>query len=158
MNRTFDRWGGFFFLVLGAAIVWQSFGISQSVSGSVVGPRRFPVGLGALLMLFSLRLIYETFTSPKYAESGAAAKPKETLNYRRFLLFVAVFLLYIALLKPLGYVLSTILYLTVAFQLVQRGKLWLSLLVAAAFAGVIYYVFVVVLKGTLPGFPSWLGG
>jgi len=71
---------------------------------------------------------------------------------------VAVFLLYIALLKPLGYVLSTILYLTVAFQLVQRGKLWLSLLVAAAFAGVIYYVFVVVLKGTLPGFPSWLGG
>ena len=73
MNRTFDRWGGFFFLVLGAAIVWQSFGISQSVSGSVVGPRTFPVGLGALLMLFSLRLIYETFTSPKYAESGAEA-------------------------------------------------------------------------------------
>lgn len=152
MSKTFDRYASLLFLVLGAAFVIGSQNISASAYGSNVGPNIFPLGLGCLLVLLSLRLFYETF---KYKQEEN--KERQTLDYKRFLIILGAAALYVLLLEEIGYVVSTFLFLLVGFQTMERGK-WLStLLVSGAFSFGVYFLYVNVLDGTLPGLPAWLG-
>lgn len=153
MNKTFDRYAGIVFLLLGAGIVAHSMTISQSVYGSAVGPRLFPLGLGSILILLSLRLIYETF---KY--KSEPKQKKETLDYKRFGIVLIALILYVLLFETLGYVICTFLFLFVAFQTMEKGKRIRSAIIAAVFSCGIYYVYVELMQGNLPGFPSWLVG
>ena len=172
MSIRFDRWAAVVFLLLGTGFVVESRNISQTAFGSSVGPDMFPFGLGVLLILFSLRLFYETFKSPEYkrstvansdasadgtaeneaATAAEAAKP----NYKRFWLIFGAAVLYAFFLEEIGYVIGTFLFLVFAFQVLERGRWWRTIIIAAAFSLTIYIVFVKILYGTLPGFPSWL--
>ncbi|MDR7317244.1 tripartite tricarboxylate transporter TctB family protein [Brevibacillus nitrificans] len=152
MSKTFDRYASLLFLVLGAAFLIGSQNISASAYGSNVGPNIFPLGLGALLVLLSLRLFYETF---KYKQEEKKQGP--ALDYKRFLIILVAALLYVLLLEEIGYVASTFLFLLVGFQTMSKGK-WLStLLISGAFSFGIYFLYVNVLDGSLPGLPAWLG-
>ncbi|KQL44689.1 transporter [Brevibacillus choshinensis] len=152
MSKTFDRYASLLFLVLGVAFVIGSQNISASAYGSNVGPNIFPLGLGSLLVLLSLRLFYETFT---YKQGEKKEGP--ALDYKRFLIILAAALLYVLLLEEIGYVVSTFLFLLVGFQTMQKGKWLNTLLISGAFSFGIYFLYVNVLDGTLPGLPTWLG-
>ncbi|HZG86121.1 tripartite tricarboxylate transporter TctB family protein [Paenibacillus sp.] len=153
MNHTFSRIAGAALFVLGAAFVYESRGISESAYGSSVGPNLFPTGLGIVLMLLCARLIYETFREPKQAKtSGGDAPPPD---YKRFSLVLGSALLYAVLLQPIGYLITTFLFLTFCFQVMEKGKLWMSVLISGAFTLGVYYLFVEVLQGSLPGLPVW---
>ncbi|MGO0062524.1 tripartite tricarboxylate transporter TctB family protein [Brevibacillus fluminis] len=151
MSKTFDRYASLIFLAIGILFVVGSRSISASAYGSEVGPDIFPLGLGSLLVLLSLRLFYETF---RYRH---VQKEKGTLDYKRFLIILAAAILYALLLEEIGYIISTFLFLTIGFQTMQKGK-WLStLLIAGAFSIGIYLIYVKLLEGSLPGLPGWLG-
>jgi putative tricarboxylic transport membrane protein len=152
MNRTFDRYAGIVFLIVGALFIIESTKISTSAYGSNIGANIFPLVLGILLCLLSLRLVYETFRI-KHAE-----KNKEKLDYKRFGIIFAAAVLYAYFLEDIGFVIATFLFLMISFQTMQRGRIWVSLIIASAFSYGVYYLFVNVLDGTLPGFPAWLGG
>lgn len=149
MSKTFDRYASLLFLIIGTAFVIESNGISQSAYGSNVGPDIFPKILGVLLILLSLRLFYETF---KYAKNE---EKRQTLDYPRFLIIFISAILYAFLLESLGYVITTFLFLVVGFQAMERGNWLKTLVISAAFSFGVYYLFVEVLKGSLPGFPTW---
>lgn len=152
MSKAFDRYASLLFLIMGAAFVIGSQNISASAYGSNVGPNIFPLGLGSILILLSLRLFYETF---KYKTD--AKKEGPALDYKRFLIIVVAALFYVLLLEEIGYVVSTFLFLLIGFQTMEKGK-WLStLLVSGGFSFGVYFLYVEVLEGTLPGLPSWLG-
>lgn len=151
MSKTFDRYASVVFLAMGVAFVIGSMGISQSAYGSDVGPNIFPLGLGSILVLLSLRLFCETFQYKK------EQKEKSRLDYKRFGIILAAAVLYALLLEEVGYVISTFAFLLVGFQTMEKGK-WLStLLVSGGFSCGLYYLYVEILEGTLPGFPVWLG-
>ncbi|TLS50312.1 tripartite tricarboxylate transporter TctB family protein [Paenibacillus antri] len=150
MSKTFSRIVSIALFVLGAAFLMESGRISESAYGSNVGPNLFPMGLGILLMLLCVRLFYETFRYPK--EEG---EPSVKLDYKRFLMILGAALLYAMLLQPLGYLITTFAFLTFSFQVMEKGKLWKSLAIAAAFAFGVYFLFVGVLEGSLPGLPVW---
>lgn len=152
MNIKFDRYAGLAFLTLGIGIVAHSMSISQSAYGSSVGPRVFPLGLGIILILLSLRLLYETF---KY--NNPEKKSKETMDYKRFGIILGAMILYALLFEKLGYILCTFVFLLVAFQTMKKGKWLSSIIISGVFSMGIYYVFVDLMKGTLPGFPIWFG-
>ncbi|WP_123039981.1 tripartite tricarboxylate transporter TctB family protein [Cohnella candidum] len=152
MNKTFDRFASVAFLAIGTLFVIESRKISESAYGSNVGPDIFPMYLGVILVLLSLRLFYETF---RYRTDGKAEKEK--LDYKRFSVILGAAILYAYFLEDIGYVISTFLFLVIGFQTMQKGKLWVSAVISALFTLVVYFVFVEVLKGSLPGFPSWLG-
>lgn len=153
MNKAFDRSAGIVFLALGAAFAFGSRSISSSSYGSNVGPAIFPLILGIILMLLSARLIYEAMKYP----SGNDSSSKPKLDYKRFGIMLAATILYGLLIEHIGYVISTFLFLLVGFQTMQRDR-WISaIVISALFAGGVYYLFVVVLQGTLPGLPAWLG-
>ncbi|MDP4096310.1 tripartite tricarboxylate transporter TctB family protein [Paenibacillus sp. P96] len=149
MNRTFDRYASIVFLLLGIGFMWQSTRISAAAYGSTVGPNIFPFCLGGLLILLSIRLFYEVLISK--AEQHKEAK----LDYKRFLLIFGASVLYALLFETLGYILATFLFLLFCFQVLERGKWLKSALIAVLFAVSVYVIFVVVLEGSMPGFPVW---
>ncbi|MCZ8518591.1 MULTISPECIES: tripartite tricarboxylate transporter TctB family protein [Paenibacillus] len=151
MNKTFDRYAGIVLLAVGAAFVVGSRTISTSAYGSNVGANIFPMVLGGLLALMSIRLIYETF---RYPQRGGS---KERLDYRRFGIIFTAAVLYAFFLEDIGFVIGTFLFLMIGFQTMERGRLWVSLLISGAFSLGVYYLYVDVLEGSLPGFPAWLG-
>jgi len=147
MSRTFDRYASLSFLVIGVFFIVESQSFSSTSYGSGVGPDLFPTGLGILLILLSIRLFYETFRYP------SKNKDKQNLDWKRFgIIFIAA-IGYAISLEFIGYVLSTFLFLLIGFQTMERGK-WLgSILISALFSWGVYYLYVEILKGTLPAFP-----
>lgn len=147
MSKTFDRFAGITFLVIGLLFVLESRKISESSYGSSVGPDIFPIGLGSILILLSLRLLFETF---RYQTIKGES---EKVQYGKFLVIFIGAVLYAALLEPLGYVITTFAFLLLAFQTMERGKWIQSLVIAGAFSFGVYYLFAEFLGGSLPGFP-----
>jgi len=147
VNKKFDRIAGIAFLLIGILFVVESQRISDSAYGSAVGPKVFPMWLGIILILLSARLIYETFKY-KSVETG-----KEQLQYKKFIIIFVSALLYAFLLEIIGYVLSTFLFLLVAFQTMEKGKIMYSLAISVLFSVGIYYLFSELLGGSLPGLP-----
>ncbi|EKN70844.1 transport protein [Neobacillus bataviensis LMG 21833] len=149
MSLKFDRIASVAFLAVGVLFIIGSKRLASSSYGSVVGPDIFPFILGIILVLLSIRLFYETFMGSR--EQGE----KEQLQYKPFLIIGVATLVYILTLESVGYVITTFLFLFVCFQTMERSKWISSLIISACFSGIVYFVFVEVLKGTLPGWPIW---
>ncbi|QYR21808.1 tripartite tricarboxylate transporter TctB family protein [Paenibacillus sp. sptzw28] len=152
MNKTFDRYISFICFLLGIGFIWQSTQISSSSYGSNVGPNIFPLGLGALLVLLSIRLFFEVLKSKAQRAEGGQ------LAYKKFLLIFAAAVLYAYFFEAIGYVIGTFLFLLFSFQVLERGKIVQSVLISGLFSTGVYVLFVVILEGSMPGFPSWLSG
>lgn len=150
MSKTFDRYASIAFLLIGLLFVIESTKIASSAYGSSVGPKIFPLWLGVILILLSLRLLYETF---KYKTEEASSGEK--LQYKKFIIIFVSAALYAFLLEKIGYVISTFLFLLVAFQTMERGKIIQTLVIAAVFSFGVYYFFAEFLGGSLPGFPRF---
>ncbi|MCK1999126.1 putative tricarboxylic transport membrane protein [Paenisporosarcina quisquiliarum] len=147
MNKKFDRVAGIAFLLIGILFFIESQKISDSAYGSSVGPKIFPMGLGLILTLLSIRLLYETF---KYKTEDST---KDKLQYKKFFIIFGSALLYAFFLEKIGYVVSTFLFLLIAFQTLERGKVIYSIIISTVFSVGIYYMFSELLGGSLPGFP-----
>lgn len=147
MNKKFDRIAGIAFLLVGILFLVESQKISESAYGSSVGPKIFPMWLGIILIALSIRLIYDTF---KYKSEGSK---KEQLQYKKFLIIFVSAVLYAFFLEKIGYVVSTFLFLLIAFQTMERGKIIYSVIISAFFSFGVYYFFSELLGGSLPGFP-----
>lgn len=154
MNLTFDRLGSIFFAIIGAAFIVESRSIAASAYGSEVGPNMFPLGLGILLILLSLRLFWET---SKQKKTGAEPAASEKRNYGRFLLILAATFLYVFLFETLGYLIATFFFLAVAFRVMGSSSWIKAAAISLLFSVGVYYMYVYLLQGTLPGFPTWLG-
>ncbi|WP_423407820.1 tripartite tricarboxylate transporter TctB family protein [Heyndrickxia sp. MSNUG] len=150
MSIQFDRLASVLFLVTGVLFMVGSRQLGSSSYGSAVGPDIFPFFLGIVLVFLSIRLFYESYISKNQQRS------KEILQYKPFLIIFAATLVYILTLETMGYVITTFLFLFVCFQTMERSKLFTSLLISACFSGLVYFLYVEVLKGTLPGWPIWI--
>ncbi|SOC35234.1 tripartite tricarboxylate transporter TctB family protein [Ureibacillus acetophenoni] len=146
MSKTFDKFTGVIFLLISILFIFESLKISGSAYGSAVGPKTFPLILGVVLGLLSLRLLYETFKLKSEKEE------KETFNYKRFGIIFVSAVAYVFLLEIIGYVLSTFIFLVIAFQVMEKGKLLYTLIIAAFFTFGVYAMYVQVLGGSLPRF------
>jgi putative tricarboxylic transport membrane protein len=150
MSIQFDRIASVLFLATGVLFIVGSRQLASSSYGSSVGPDIFPLLLGIILVLLSIRLFYETMISK--TQHG----PKEKLQYKPFLIIFSATLVYILTLETIGYVITTFLFLFVCFQTMERSKVVTSLFISSCFSGLVYFLYVEVLKGTLPGWPIWL--
>jgi putative tricarboxylic transport membrane protein len=150
MSIQFDRIASILFLATGVLFIVGSRQLASSSYGSSVGPDIFPSLLGIILVLLSIRLFYETMVTKTQHSS------KEKLQYKPFLIIFSATLVYILTLETIGYVITTFLFLFVCFQTMERSKVMTSLIISSCFSGLVYFMYVEVLKGTLPGWPIWL--
>jgi putative tricarboxylic transport membrane protein len=145
----FDRYASIFFALIGFTFLIESRKIADSAYGSDVGPNVFPFLLGLILILLSVKLFFETLNSDK------KRKKPEKLEIKRFLIIFAMSVFYAAFLETLGYIISTFLFLFISFQAMEKGSLIKNATISALFSICVYFLFVELLKGSLPGLPVW---
>jgi putative tricarboxylic transport membrane protein len=146
----FDRYASVIFAIIGAAFLLESRKIADSAYGSEVGPNVFPFLLGLILILLSIKLFFESMRT-----AGSHNKTREKLELKRFLIIFTASIFYAGFLETIGYLISTFVFLFISFQVMEKGNSLKNAIIAAAFSFCVYYLFVTVLKGSLPGLPVW---
>lgn len=146
-------------LLFGAGYLWMAMQIGQPTMMAVVGPRVFPLAIGIGLVVSALWL-FGWPGAVAAAQEGATADTVSapfTFDWLRaglLLLFLSVYLL---LYRPLGYILSTALFMLSATQLLgERATLWRDLITAVLLTIVTSFVFARLLGINLPaGLVGW---
>lgn len=146
----FDRIFNLVLIALGGLLYWHSATMTTSLTSGNIGPEVLPRLLAAALVITaSLNLAVALRSQP----SGGKGSGGDGGAYTKFLILVGVLVAYALLLESLGYVISTFLFLLAAIQTMQRGQLLKSVVIAAAFAGGVYVLYVKVAMGSLPPLP-----
>ena len=143
----FDRYASIVFIALGVSLFFYSQTLTTSSTGISIGPKELPMFLAVVLTCLSIINLISAIRSKLPEKKGGG------LEYRKFLIILGLLLAYVFLIEPLGYVISTFLFLMAGFQTMEKGAYWKSALIAAAFSGGIYYIYVEVALGVLPGLP-----
>ena len=147
VNTTFDRYVSIFFMALGVALYLYSETLTVSNVGIAIGPKALPRFLAIILVILS------TVNLIAALRSKTPNKKEEKLEYKKFFIILMSLLIYALVIEPLGYVISTFLFLMVGFQTMERGNYLYSAIIAAAFSGGIYYFYVELFLGVLPPLP-----
>lgn len=121
-----------------------------SFENAVVGPKAVPIAIGVALAAASLALAIRGFVwgrSRREAASGDEAPPQDL----RKLGVVALMLLgYILIFVPLGYAISTFLFMLAVTTYLDREHWMRNLVYAVVFSVVVYSIFVYVFGVQLP--------
>jgi putative tricarboxylic transport membrane protein len=141
--------GGFMF-VFAVAYLVAAFAIPEpSFENAVVGPKAAPIAIGVALGVASMVLAIRGYVkgeSPRDAASGEA--PPQDFGK---LAVVALLLLgYILIFVPLGYAISTFLFMLAATMYLDRAHWVRNLVYAVVFSVVVYSIFVYVFGVQLP--------
>jgi putative tricarboxylic transport membrane protein len=122
----------------------------SSFENTPVGPKAVPIAIGVVLAAASFALAIRGFVwgrSRRDAASGEEAPPQDL----RKLGVVALLLLgYILIFVPLGYALSTFLFMLAATTYLDREHWVRNLVYAVVFSVVVYSIFVYVFGVQLP--------
>lgn len=146
----FDRVFNLLLVALGVALYWHSGTMTTELTSGNIGPEVLPRLLAvALVITASLNLVTVLRKQP----AGRKGSGEDAGAYTKFLILVGLLLAYALLLEPLGYVISTFLFLLAAIQTMERGQLLKSAVIAAVFAGGVYVLYVKVALGSLPPLP-----
>jgi putative tricarboxylic transport membrane protein len=142
--------GGFMF-VFAVAYLVVAFTIPKpSFENAVVGPRAVPIAIGVALAAASLALAIRGFVwgrSERDIASGDETPPQDL----RKLGVVALLLLgYILIFVPLGYAISTFLFMLAVTTYLDREHWIRNLIYAVVFSVVVYSIFVYVFGVQLP--------
>ncbi len=145
--------------VFALAYLTAAFAIPESsFANAAVGPKALPVTIGVALAAASLvlavrGLLREGATGE--AEPGAE-EPEEEVPAQspvRFAVVAGLLLGYIFVLLPLGYVISTFLFIFGTTMYLDRGRPVRNVVYALAFSLVVYLVFTQLLTVRLPPGP-----
>ena len=140
-----EIWLGIFFLGTAAVAVFLSSSIHSIGLGDNFdpGPKAFPIGLSALLVLGGLVEFFK-----KKAEKSTNEAQAGMGKY--VLMLLAAFALYVLLLPWLGFALSTAIMATTMMMLL--GNSWkAAVTLTVSLIIIIYFLFVVLFKVPLPG-------
>ena len=152
-------------LALGAAYLAAAFLISEPEGGyAAVGPRVFPIAIGIALVAVALWTAFRAQGAAGAPSSGPAkaqAAPASdaappAADWRTAAPSVLLFLAYILLLEPLGYLLATTAFIALEARLLGSRRWGRDLLAALAVAVSVYALFSLVLGLRLPA--GLLGG
>ena len=124
---------------------------------SPIWPSSFPkvLAIGAILMSVSIILGLEKAPEKQDAADINLAKLHE-YKLGQALLLVALMVGYALLLRPLGFLVSTFLFLTVGSFILGERRYVLMVIVSAIAAGVVWYLVEVILGIFLSPFPGFL--
>jgi putative tricarboxylic transport membrane protein len=167
-----DARAGLVALMLGLLYLASAFTIEPDPSTtSVVGPQVAPIVIGVAAVVCALALVVQAARHPVVKEptspdneavqgdAGADAAPAKGLRgltQRQVVVTFAIFAAYVVAFIPLGYLLSTFLFLVAMTTYVERKKLLRNCIFAAVFSPVVYVLFNYGLQVQLPP-PGLLG-
>jgi putative tricarboxylic transport membrane protein len=138
-------------LVLAGVYFWATSQIPTLEIGDPLGPKAFPRLLGGGLLVCAAMLLAEILKARKSEPAAAAPEDAEdTSTYKIVAGVVVVTGIYFALFEPLGYAVSTSLFLLVMTSYFNKGKLWTNVLTSVLYSFISYYLFSSQLGVNLP--------
>jgi putative tricarboxylic transport membrane protein len=146
----YERNAGIFFVLLGAAVAGYSLSSLQLGTIHQPGPGLFPFISGAgiaVLSVFWLTANRKCLTkAEKLWEKGQLIGP---------VLAVVITVIYTALMEPLGYIPSTMLFLAAWQKIIERESWRKTLIVTVIGTAAMYFLFVYLLSTALPELPEF---
>jgi putative tricarboxylic transport membrane protein len=138
-------------LGIGVVALSQAFAIRESAGYSVVGPRFFPIVVAVGLVLWGVAfLIRTTSLAPDDDLAEQAAAEEAATHWATVLTIMALLVIYVYALAPLGYALATALFFPVVARIMGSRNLLRDLLTGILLGLVIYIVFTRFLGVRLP--------
>lgn len=129
-------------LIFSVCYIVATMRISKITVSSFVGIKEFPFFVGISLILLSLALFLKSFKERQKPDQSTARKGK--------IFFVALAIIgYILVLQFTGYIISTFLFLITVLLVLNRGKVYLNVVIAVVSAVVAYFL-IKTLQITLP--------
>lgn len=138
-------------LIFSLGVFYAAYRISGF--SSISSPGAFPIGLSLLMVGSMVVIIIGQLRRAKPDNDGALDEVHRFLSEHFPLTFVIFALLaigYLALLEPLGFVASTVLFLFVSMVYFNRGRWLMSALIAAGSIVIIYALFTLLFQVYLP--------
>ncbi len=138
-------------LVLAGVYFWATSQIPTLEIGDPLGPKAFPRLLGGGLLVCAAMLLAEMLKERKSEPKAAAPEEAEdTSTYKIVAGVVVATGIYFALFEPLGYAVSTSLFLLAMTYYFNKGKLWTNVLTSVLYSFISYYMFSSLLGVNLP--------
>jgi len=149
------------FVVTGALIYLRAaMNLERLQVGDALGPQVFPAIVAICMLCSGLMLAWETWRKQMISEHAAPPAPKPgeaaahpAAGHRQHLVLVAMVAwtaLYYVAFEPVGYILSTMIYLSALLFYFHRVNPLINLFYAAAFTTVAYLLFTNFLQVVLP--------
>jgi len=158
MEKKKDLITGVCIFVASLLYLIKSFSIKVFVGtgATVINSRTIPIVWGLLLMALSVVLIVRGLTS-KYEDSIEEEEndPEEVCLKHKYAVpaTLGLIILYAFLIKRLGFILDSTLYLFLQMFIIgpkKMKRLWLLFILSAAGSALIFYIFVYLLNVPLP--------
>ncbi|MGB3368641.1 MAG: tripartite tricarboxylate transporter TctB family protein [Acidaminobacteraceae bacterium] len=141
-------------LALGVFYLINALGIKKASIGNAFAPKIFPIGLGILMILFSVILILKENKSLKPINFKAFSINSIDINSKLVVLTAITCIFYGLIFEKLGYVISTIVFLEIILTFFNGIKNFkTNTIVAVCFSVAIYFVFSNLLGIILPLMP-----
>jgi putative tricarboxylic transport membrane protein len=145
--------GGFMF-VFAVAYLVAAFTIPESsFENAPVGPKAVPIAIGVALAAASLALAVRGFlkgVSERDASPGAPGEDTPPQDLGKLGVVALLLLAYILIFVPLGYAVSTFLFMMAATTYLDRDRWIRNVVYAVVFSVVVYSIFVYVFGVQLP--------
>ena len=168
IRLTTERWLALVIALLSLIVLFFAFQVPEPSTFMPVGPRLFPVALGAAMLLSAVLLFIlpPRQAAPETAEQATAehtdaagiegvtqAGEEGDLEWRRVLSLIALTFLYVLLFSVLGFILSTIPFIVGAARILGSRHHLRDTIVATTVAVGIYFLFTELLHVGLPPMP-----
>jgi putative tricarboxylic transport membrane protein len=145
--KVADIVSGLIGMFIGLWVLWTSSNMPTDVVMKI-GPGFFPSLLAAGLLVFSMALLVKAF-------QGKAKGTLETRNWsdlgvRRGLITLAAAILFVALMEPLGFIPTSIVFLTFMMWVLGKRQPLLIGLIPALITAVVWLVFEKLLHLSMP--------
>jgi len=141
-------------LLLGAAYTWATAKLPDAMIGDPHAPKVYPFIIGVAMILFGVVLLFQELRRQRAGKAEKALTGKVSEEGRLVAFVAAACVLYALLFVPLGYIISTFLFIEGIMLFISKGKKMLSpTLWAAGFSIGVYILFSKILSLTLPATP-----
>ena len=102
---------GIFFAVLGAAMILLAKMLPKS-KVMEIGPEFMPTVIGMVILVLALALLFLAVKNFKmHVQELEASNYKDTSDYKRVVLSILLVLVYVLTMKPVGFIITTLVYL-----------------------------------------------
>ncbi len=145
---NYSKLSGFVAVIFGVAYLGLTLQLKEATLGNPMGHKLFPIGLASLMIILGIMQIIKTRKEKFIINTDK--DPRQTFFVIKI---VVISVLYVMLLKPLGYVVATIIFLQLIFFVFNGfNKIVRNVIVTLVFTIGIYYVFNNLLGVHLPEF------
>ena len=140
----------FIWLILGISICIESIRLKLG-NFQTPGPGFLPFISGTFLWLFGLILMFSFFLKRLRKEEKLNDKEiSKKENWKKFFFTLIALFGYCLLLEPLGFILSSFIFLFFLFKLTEPKKWVKPLVFSGTTVVLVYFIFIICLKGQFP--------